>query len=700
MNRSHIIKNKELVRIWGYQDLGDKEIMKHFYKQQQAVPLMLLVGLAAVLRFIYLGRAELWQDEIIFVDIISDITMSSSQVFRNYWDVVVSMAQLPFAGVLQNIWMHAVHTWIPSIEYSTFWLRFPHAVMGTAAVAVFLRLAFRVLSRKEAWIAGVMMAVSFYPVFYSREAYCYASVLFFAAISTWLYIRVLSEEKHKAWVLLSLFLSQLCLAYSHFAGSLYVAAMVALPGLMAAYYVIWEKKCWTEAFRFIKPAILTSGLAMLLILPYYVRILTADNPHLKETSDVALLLVFNDVISKMFLGDQVWASVLAWLFFLSGVAGFVHAKQKKAHVVVCVLLGLTAGLLLLGTHSTQYISSRYFSPLVPLIYLIFARGIWSVVNFLGRCLKMPVRLRSGLAGTIVVIYAFFHFVLYLPPYYMLRHKSTDYKSIAEWLNSNLKEGTPYLIESGFELRFVPGYHRTPGLIAVDPYLHEGGTNSLRLLRHYHEIFMRKFPEAPYIESNHYGIHYDMGRWEWPDRFYARQERLTNAPIKELIRSGIYPSFYNYQMHPMSFVHIIHYNTEEDLKQMAMEQSHGVKFSYPGWLTVPLKDTPEGGLIFSRGYRGDRSELYVENLSAESNRGTIRLEGMIGAPPQECLVFIQLDGQPIGGCKVASQSDWETETKPFDLPPGLHKLHWGVVKGRGVQLLGLHNIEFFPLQESD
>ena len=80
----------------------------------------------------------------------------------------------------------------------------------------------------------------------------------------------------------------------------------------------------------------------------------------------------------------------------------------------------------------------------------------------------------------------------------------NYGGIARWLNANLKPGTPYVMESGYELRFVSGFFETPNLIAACPYIHGGETNAVQILWQRQQRFFEQFPGAVYVESAHHG----------------------------------------------------------------------------------------------------------------------------------------------------------------------------------------------------
>lgn len=658
------------------------EKIKNRVISNQWIGLMLLLLASFIVRMLALGKSALWQDEMIFVSIISNPEMTPWQTFLNYWGVVVSMAQLPFAGVFQNIWMRMLQGWVPGILHSPFWLRFPHVVMGTAAVFMFYKAARLLLVKTEAWAASLMVAVFFYPVFYSREAYCYAPVLLFSASSTYFFYLLLIRDRFRIRDVVLLLFSMLGLVFSHFAGTMYVVSLALIAALVWTASIVKKPFPWLNS----RAAFFSGcacGLTLLLIAPYYVRIFTADNPHLKEKSSANLLLVLNDGVSKMFLGDHVWLAGVAWLLLLVGAVSFLlHVRRKPYGLFLVLSFVVTSGLLLWGTHNTQYTSARYFSPVYPVVYLLFAHGIWALCSMLNP--KAGRAVAWSVMGVLLGIQGF----LFLPKMYALPHKSVDFKSIAEWLNTHLEPGTPYVMESAYELRFVSGYYPTPNLVAARPYVHGPGNDEMQRLHTYQREFIEEFPEAPFIESVHHRADTPEGVWEWPASFYAQRAELRNDPVRSLIRLGIYPTFFHYKLTDYSFITYIYYNTPQDIERWMESNGRSVYVKYPGWQCVPLYQGAHGEVYYGRFSPGRSGRMQVANLSKQSLNGRLQLELVVmGKGDEACACMMRVGDNPPVAKRQKPGAMFQFEIPSIELPVVGTPLLWQIQQCPNSQIDG-------------
>jgi hypothetical protein len=52
--------------------------------------------------------------------------------------------------------------------------------------------------------------------------------------------------------------------------------------------------------------------------------------------------------------------------------------------------------------------------------------------------------------------------------YQLPAKGVNYGGISRWLNEHLSAGTPFVMESAYELRFTSGFFPTPDLVPAAP----------------------------------------------------------------------------------------------------------------------------------------------------------------------------------------------------------------------------------------
>ncbi len=112
-------------------------------------------------------------------------------------------------------------------------LRIPSVIFGILSVIVIYLIGLRLFSMGEALISAALLAVLWFPVFYSQDARSYSMVLLFTLVSSYFLISVIEELREKSKIriptAIGYIASAIILAYSHYFG-LY---MVALQGAFA-----------------------------------------------------------------------------------------------------------------------------------------------------------------------------------------------------------------------------------------------------------------------------------------------------------------------------------------------------------------------------------------------------------------------------------------------------------------------------------
>jgi 4-amino-4-deoxy-L-arabinose transferase-like glycosyltransferase len=128
-----------------------------------------VLALGAAIRFHQLDHESLWNDEILSVE-----------VARRPWPALLSATaedgHPPLYAALLHVWMRArgeSETAVRSLS----------AVIGVATLAAFFALASRLLSRRAALLATLLLACAPYHVYYSQEARNYALLLLLTVLS-------------------------------------------------------------------------------------------------------------------------------------------------------------------------------------------------------------------------------------------------------------------------------------------------------------------------------------------------------------------------------------------------------------------------------------------------------------------------------------------------------------------------------------
>jgi uncharacterized membrane protein len=167
-----------------------------------------ILALAALLRAFHLNSG-LWLDEI---------------------ETLVQYTRLP-GGTLLTVYPSLNHHVLFTLEAkgsialfgeSAWSLRFPAFAFGVASIWALWLVAREAVSRREALLAALMMAVSYHHVWFSQNARGYTGLLFFGLLGTYFLVRA---AKARSWTLWSAFGVVSALAmYTHLSAGFFVAA--------------------------------------------------------------------------------------------------------------------------------------------------------------------------------------------------------------------------------------------------------------------------------------------------------------------------------------------------------------------------------------------------------------------------------------------------------------------------------------------
>jgi hypothetical protein len=585
-----------------------------------------LMCAAWLLRLVFLGNAELWQDELVVIDVTRTQDYTPWSIFIHGWGYVLSIGQMPLSFMFFNMFYHVFGWFGLHVDPTTpFLARLPATLWVVPAMSGIFYLAQRLISRQAGFVAAGMMGFFFFPVYYMREVYCYAQLLGLAPWAMYGVVRMAVDQCRSRKLQIGLFFALLGLLYAHLGALMLVLAI----GLTLAAGCLWA---WTvqqdrqQATAYFLTGVIVA-LALLMASPFILRFLLFNEAH-TSGAPYALWEIVNDGVSKVFLGERIWAAALAWLTLLLGSYYCVRPQADRA-VRVLFLAQVWIGLLLLAyaTQRSQYLSARYFSPVVPGLYVLFTAGLfqWGVLwSAVLRAPGVAVIVARGSFAAIVAV----HLLIYLPAVLPIQAKSTPFSLIADWINENVPAGTPYVMESAYEIRWVGQAFPTPLNQPVAPYVHMGGEGEVERLHEAQKDFITRFPEAPFIQSAHHNWDQPQGVWTWPHEFYQRHFRIDeSAPVRRLIRLGIYPGLPYEVLGDVSYTADIYYNTAADLRAAALDRSPPLWFSYPGWVLDGMRLSPQQ-IYYFRLFRGSEAQMMVHHEGATPLAGELLISAMV------------------------------------------------------------------------
>lgn len=619
----------------------------------------ILFGVALLVRLTALGHADLWCDEILFISR-THAPKTPFFVVSTNWRELLLVTHMPLPELLQNLFLWLCLPFDSNLIYNTWLLRMPAVLWGAGSVVLLYRLACRMFRQATALIATLTFCFFFYPVYYSREAYYYAPLIFFATATLDLYLEriVRKDGSRRSAVFFVMCLSGMVL--SHLTGILFGALLfvVSLGALGHAAFVRRNAES-SRCLRKILPLFIVPAL---LVAPYVIRLST--NPIDSGMQGVPMNfapLLFH-ALGKLTLGTVFPWPILGSLILLAGTLWmFRRGPQREARILLTLLM-VSALLILTYSQTRTQFALRYFNVLWPGLVCLWALGLEAIVVISIRLARARPAFESRGIYALGFIFVLIHALFFLSPMYQLRAKDRDFGGLARWLTSNLRPGTPYFFEyGGWDLRFVPGYFPTPGLSHTVAHAWNG-PDFEQVKRQMQTNIMARFPESACIES------LDVEWPELPNRYLHKME-LRNEPVMQLIRRGIWfetPLPHAPDRAPNDLN--IWYNTLDDAVNLARNAGATAYFDFNN---AECAQMAQG--VYVHAAQGNKATIRVINLKGKPMQGTFHIEGAVNTPQAECPLFVSWQNQVIMQTSCARGQPWTLETPRVTLPPGEHFL---------------------------
>jgi len=341
--------------------------------------LVLVTALAALVRLFHLGSQSLWVDEII------TWRMVQPGVGLQFWEQIRDAIQGPL--YLATVWP------LVRLEGSEFLLRLPAALAGVAAVPLLAAAGARILCTRSARIAGLLLALSPFHLWYSQEARGYTFVVLFALAATLVFWQMATRGPRPLTVLLYCLFS-VCGVWSNMSGlflwaghfltvllivrpqggrdrALWLVAM--LGGLLAALpWVLRATGIWAVD-RLVPGAETGSSLRgettfTPLALPYAGFVFFYGfslGPSLAELHQPDRLTALKQELPLLLVAGAVSLAAV--------LAGLRQLQRQQWSLVLWIVVALAA-VTLLALRNIKAFNPRYLAVVFPWILLLAAHG--------------------------------------------------------------------------------------------------------------------------------------------------------------------------------------------------------------------------------------------------------------------------------------------------------------------------------------
>lgn len=662
-----------------------------FLRHREAGLLGLLTLAALAVRLLFLGRAQLWGDEILFVIRDAHPAIPVGGIYRHMLEGFSSVTHLPFPLMAHNLLIRALRWLFLGDRLSPFWFRLPAVLWGTATIPALFLLLRRRLPRPTAWLAAAWMAFGFFPVAYSREAYFYAPLMTLAALTLHFWLRGLEAlragRRLPAGTALGLVLAGTAMAHSHVTGLLLQTLLV--PAALAAGFLGPRPPPRRLAGAASLAAL--SALPLLAASPF-LRVWMTEGIQSSMAPGTPLNVIFLDVAGKCFLGhlpglNAAGAAVLALGLYALARAG--SATNPAPRWMAGLALAFLLAIALLAHRSSYHV--RYFTGLLPLLLTANACGIAELSRLAGR---LPLLRRASPARR----FAFFAVpplalnLLLLPLFWWPTVRARDYAAVADWLNQHLPPGSAYLWESAYERRFVSEEpdtpFPTPDRLACWPMVHLGPEEH-PILRRLQRQLLERYPDIPWIDCRHGqrdGM--EFGDWEWPRTHFRRLALILNKSFapQERFRVALFP-LGRYPANETSIP--IRFNAPSDLVAMDIEAGRPGSLFYPGW-AFDVFFADETAQQYGRFFPGPEAPLQAASVQDRTGPAVwVAGVAVTTRRPGNVRLDLMRDREVLGSWTLPAGHVFHPVRSPsFPLPPGHSPLVLRAEAGASNEILAI------------
>jgi glycosyltransferase involved in cell wall biosynthesis len=431
---------------------------KETMPERSAWPLRIMIGvilIGAVLRFINLGRASFWYDELLQTNIAArDLPTILSKMFEN--------AAMPLDYFSTHLML--------MFGQSEFWLRFPAAMWGLLTLPLMYQIGRRLFDRTIGLTAAGLLAVIGVHAFYSQEMRPYALLTFLATLSYYFLLRILHTGHTRYWIAYSLTISLAILTH-HF-----MLFLITAQGLIVLIVWLRDRTLKRELpigraaiLKFL--AALLPAIGVLLLTSWFRSILAVGRLFIESIIAPSVAAgsappppVLGDVprLSWSFLQDKILIaftggeSIVPFIFWGLWLIGAWHGLRRARRSTVWLLLWAMipiALVLILLRQSGAFFAIRYILYTLPAFMVLIAFSLISGLRALYSSLpaRLPSKLRSILQfaipiGLIILAGNFTNAsLIYLSARY------EHWREAGQFLSANVRSGDLLVLPQASEL---------------------------------------------------------------------------------------------------------------------------------------------------------------------------------------------------------------------------------------------------------
>lgn len=328
---------------------------------------ILFIGL--YLRMYQLGRYSLWFDE------------ASSVLSADYMKTMVEKmgifeaAEDRYPSFLSNLF---IYFW-QHLGRDEFTLRIPAVIFGVLSIFVIYRLGNSLFCERTGLLAALILTISPFHIYYSREVRMYSLVALTALLSVYFFINILRYNRMRFW--LGYIAFNLISIYTH-----YMTVFVLLAEVV--FFLIYYKRFRHLFKRWLASHILLS----LFLIPWLINVISLLRIMLIEKGDYLwvprwarsvslknIFYTFKNFNAGYNVTERIYVPIIV-IFSLLLVLGLVKKTKREANVLLlCCFLVPVLSMYTISKIKVWYVD-RYVLPSAMFYYLLVANGLSKLRN--------------------------------------------------------------------------------------------------------------------------------------------------------------------------------------------------------------------------------------------------------------------------------------------------------------------------------
>ncbi len=440
-----------------------------------------LLPLGVGLRLFHLGSLSLWYDECASIELskLVDKNLSFLSPLLNN--------EPPMNPLLIFIWgniLNSVRFWEKYSVWDDFAWRLLPCFWSILSIVMFYQVAKRMVDRPfTILVATFLFIISPFQIYYAQELRIYSFYVLLNLIGLYFLLRILSGNLWKDWVGLGVIF--VLLMYSHYFSvwAIFVTNLFILILMALGRRDLFRKWFWTNfiAGLLVLPAVYLAWYFHEIVSG--IRYVWYPNPTIKTG-----LITWKNFFAGYTPNSSVYwiMFVLSFLLFFWGLWSYRRQPENGLYSFFMSLLPIFGNVLFWGARHFSFYEHRLFIFSGVVALFVIAQGIHGIRFY-------PTRILILIMFTILTVVCLKdYYQLKLHPIDMHRlgvYDKVDFRSCADWIRRNYKEGDIIIYPSHFMVPsmryYLNGFPQCRvGMSAIDVQVHIDSFGNTTLLAHH------------------------------------------------------------------------------------------------------------------------------------------------------------------------------------------------------------------------